>query len=174
MNNSHKRKHDRVSLQEAKKLTVQGDNFDVYAVPDDSPPPAKRAKNTSRQPRNPYQNTTEDTIHVSTLKRCMKTIHRKEPSLPSPHPQSREKPTFITGIHRALETKPGEGWTIGDIFDWLRINDSKAHDELGPARPRERIEKTLDREPGKEKSKFWRDADGTWRLKPAVAEPNAD
>jgi len=104
----------------------------------------------------------------------MKTIQRKEPSLPSPHPQSREKPTFITRIHRALETKPGEGWIIGDIFDWLRINDSKVHDELGPARLRERIEKTLNREPGKEKSKVWRDTDGNWRLKSAVAEPNAE
>jgi hypothetical protein len=156
-----------------KRLTVQGDEFDVYAVPD-SPRPTKRAKNTSRQLGNPSQNTTGDTIHVSTTDRHSETIHRKEPSLCSTHPRSRKKPTIITRIQRALETNPSEGLAADDIFDWFRINESKLHEERGPVKLRNLIRTTLDRELEKEKPTVWRNTDGIWRLKPAVAESNAE
>jgi hypothetical protein len=172
MDSNHKRKHDRAILQEIKSRTVQGNDPDIYDVPDS---PIKRARSGTWRPWGLSQNAPGDTICVSTPDRRAETIRRKESSLPpKQHATPDSKPTTISRIKEALKTKFSEGLTFDEIFDWFCINESKPHEGRGLAKLRSLVRQALDRELEKKEPKVWRDTDGTWRLKPGVAEPNAE
>jgi len=151
-----------------KRLTVQGDGFDVYDVPE-SPPPAKRAKNGSWRPWDLAQNEPGNTIHVSTPNRRTDTTNWKESSLSSKqHATPRSGPTMIKRIHEALKTKPKEGLTIDGILDWIRTNQSTYYHERGKRTVQNAIRTTLKGESKRIKRTVWEYADGTWRLDEAI------
>jgi hypothetical protein len=127
MNSTRKRKYHHDRLRRAKRLTVQGD---IYDVPE-SPPPAKWPKNGSRRPRNPSEDTPGNTIHVS----------RREPLSASKQLATpRSELTMIQRIQESLKPQPN---TVDGILHWIRDKYSSYHQPRGQKVVRANIQRAL-------------------------------
>ncbi|KAM0716821.1 hypothetical protein Q7P37_007624 [Cladosporium fusiforme] len=163
----------RVAAFEASKLTIQGDDYDVYDGPHS---PAKRLKknNGSWRPWDVSQETSAsgNTIRVSTPDRRTELFDTRVSHQPTKQQATpRQKTIYLSLIHDALRTKPDEPSSLEDILNWIRTNRSAVYQEYGAKKLRSAIQTSLSYQAKKVESKrtVWAYEGGTWQLHKAVA-----